>query len=90
MGKLTDLTAGKKFTAAGLQKQLKSGTRGGELSSLSGHQDALRAIAKKRQGAIRSGQYDSSRRTADYREVLKTSGKISEQKNEISKDCLNI
>jgi len=57
---LKDLPAGKKFTAAGLGKKLNSATRSDNLQGLKGHREAINAIAKKRQGLIRSGKYTSS------------------------------
>lgn len=80
MGKLQDLPSGKKFTAAAWQKKLKQSTNYGELSSLRDNQEAINAIAKKRQGAIRSGSYDSSRRRSDYQAILKNDDTLDSNK----------
>ena len=77
MGTLQDLPSGKKFTASAWQKKLKQSTRSGDLKTLQDNQDALNTIAKKREGAIRGGSYDSSRRKSDYREILKSDNALT-------------
>jgi hypothetical protein len=79
MADLKDLPSGKKFTAFGMKKKLSAGTRTGNLSGLRDNQDAINSIAKKRQAAIRSGNYDSSRRRSDYREVLRSDSNLTQR-----------
>ncbi len=88
MGTLQDLPSGKKFTAAAWQKKLKQGTRYGDLSSLKDNQEAINAIAKKRESAIRSGSYDSSRRRSDYQEILRTDDTLSGKEKKSVKGIL--
>ena len=80
MGTIKDLPSGKKFTASAWQKKLKQSTNYGDLNSLRDNQEAINAIAKKRQGAIRSGSYDSSRRRSDYQAILKTDDTLDSAK----------
>ena len=79
MGQLKDLPTGQKFTSYGFKKKFYSSSRSGELQNLGKHQDTINAIAKKRQSAIRAGQYDSHRRLADYKEVLKSSSNLTQR-----------
>jgi|GEM_PF-4675442 hypothetical protein len=79
MAELKDLPGGKKFTAFGLKKKLKASTRRGELQNLSDNQAAINAFAKKRQKVVRSGQYDSFRKRADYQEILRDNPNLTKQ-----------
>lgn len=86
MAQLKDLPGGKKFTAFGLRKKLKTSTRRGDLQNLADNQAAINAFAKKRQKVIRSGQYDSFRRKADYQEILRDNPNLTKQdKKDIKK-----
>lgn len=71
MGKIQDLPTGKDFTSKRWDKKFKASTRSGDLSPLRDNQEAISEIAKKRQSAIRRGNYDSSSRRSDYKEILK-------------------
>lgn len=77
MATLQDLPSGKKFTASTWKKELKKSTNYGQLSSLKDNQEVINDIAKKREGAIRSGSYDSSRRRSDYQEILRTDSSLT-------------
>jgi hypothetical protein len=77
MATLQDLPSGKKFTVSTWKKELKKSTNYGQLSSLRDNQEAINDIAKKREGAIRSGSYDSSRRRSDYQEILRADSSLT-------------
>lgn len=77
MATLQDLPSGKKFTASTWKKELKKSTNYGQLSSLRDNQEAINDIAKKRESAIRSGSYDSSRRRSDYQEILRADSNLT-------------
>ena len=79
MAKIQDFTTGKDFTPKKLDKELKAAIRSGGLKGLRENQETLNAIAKKRQSSIRSGEYDSYRRKADYEEVLKSNKSLDEK-----------
>lgn len=89
MAKIQDLPSGSKFSAKQWQKKFKEGTRSGDLHSLQDNQEALQEIAKKRQGAIRRGDYDAGRRSSDYREVLKMDENLTGKEKKYVKDILD-
>lgn len=77
MATLQDLPSGKKFTVSTWKKELKKSTNYGQLSSLKDNQEVINYIAKKREGAIRGGSYDSSRRRSDYQEILRADSSLT-------------